>query len=214
MAGVKKHRVKETLLPVLLIILVLAIGVAIGGCSQQEKKTVQEKKVIPTQSPIKSSTEKKQDEYSNKESYATLQDQYNELKSEYDTLQSKYNSLKESYATLQDQYNELKQIANLEKSDTLVASEIVNQPEDSYTKWTFYLDYPGYIEVNVKSSTTTKTYVMCWYDSYGVSYKQRIDVGDSGIACFPVLPGTVYVAVGNYNLLSGATETVSVTYYY
>ena len=130
------------------------------------------------------------------------------------TKTSEYNSLKDSYTALQNQYNELKQIVDMEKSEVLVSSDVVNQPRDSYTYWTFNIDHPGYIEVNVKSSTTSKTYVMCWYNSYGVNYKQSIDVGDSGVAYFPVLPGTVYVAVGNYNILSGATETVSITYYY
>ncbi len=150
-----------------------------------------------------------QDKYRNLlNDYYNLQDNYNNLQDKYYILQSKYNDLQNDYSNLQGKYQNLLEIINLEKSKTLVKNENINQPAGYITQWTFDLSYPGYIEVNVQSSTTTKTYVKVWYSSYGVNFEQSVDVGNSGVAYFPVLPGTVNIAVGNYNLLSGASETV------
>jgi hypothetical protein len=34
------------------------------------------------------------------------------------------------------------------------------------------------------------------------------------LVCFPVLPGTINVDVGNSNLMNGATHTVTIEYWY
>jgi hypothetical protein len=96
-----------------------------------------------------------------------------------------------------------------------VNDQTVSQPAGSYTYWIFSANYAGYVVVSVQSSTTSNTYVGVSWSSYGVNYKNTITVGVSGTAVFPVLPtSSVEVVVGNSNLFTGATETVSITYWY
>jgi hypothetical protein len=52
------------------------------------------------------------------------------------------------------------------------------------------------------------------YSNYGINYNQQISVGSNGIATFPVMPSSIEVRIGNTDLLNGATETVTITYYY
>ena len=110
----------------------------------------------------------------------------------------------------------------LENETTLVSDYTVNQPAGSASALTFNIPYAGYIEVMVLSSTTTNTYVEIsgtyspsWAaPNTGWTYSSgRISVGTSGTVFFPVVPGTVTVAVGNTNAFSGATETVTIVYY-
>jgi hypothetical protein len=99
----------------------------------------------------------------------------------------------------------------------LVNSAIVSQPADSYTYWSFNTSnvwYAGYLSVNVSSSTSINTYVQVIYSVHGVNYDNTITVGASGTAVFPVLPASIEVRVGNTDLVNGATETVTITYYY
>jgi len=110
--------------------------------------------------------------------------------------------------------NELTSIVRLEKSTVLVNNQTISQPAYSYTYFTFSVSYPGYISVEILTSTTSNTYVRAIWSSYGVNYDQSITVGTSGTAVFPVLPSNVEIRIGNSNLLSGATETVTITYYY
>ncbi|MGQ9642140.1 MAG: hypothetical protein ACUVUF_08530 [Candidatus Bathycorpusculaceae bacterium] len=124
-------------------------------------------------------------------------------------------SLNSRIANLQTQVNELNSIIDLEKSTVWVYDQTISQPVSSYTYWTFSASYAGYIVVTVHTSTTDKTYVRVIWSSYGVDYDESITVGASGTAVFPVLPASsIEVRVGNRNLLSGATEIVSITYHY
>jgi cell division protein FtsB len=101
-----------------------------------------------------------------------------------------------------------------------VNDQTVSQPAGglgiSYTTWWGNIvDYAGYVSINVSSSTTNSTYANVVYSAYGVSYNNPISVGTSGTAYFPVLPSqNITVEVGNGNLVGGATETVTITYYY
>jgi hypothetical protein len=61
---------------------------------------------------------------------------------------------------------------------------------------------------------SSNTYVEVIWSSHGIDYSNKITIGTSGTAYFPVLPSNVEVRVGNTNLINGATETVTVTYYY
>lgn len=101
-------------------------------------------------------------------------------------------------------------------SETLVGYESISQPAGSYTQYTFSLSYPGYVEVIVSSSTTTKTYVEIYgYSEQGISYSTgQVDVGSSGTVSFPVLPGSVTIYIGNNNVINGATEQIEIVYYY
>ncbi|MFP3203081.1 MAG: hypothetical protein RXR43_12940 [Sulfolobus sp.] len=101
-------------------------------------------------------------------------------------------------------------------NETLVGYESISQPAGSYTQYTFSLSYPGYVEVIVYSSTTTKTYVeINGYSEQGISYSTgQVDIGSSGTVSFPVLPGSVTIYIGNNNLINGATEQIEIVYYY
>jgi len=105
-------------------------------------------------------------------------------------------------------------IINLKKSTVWIDRQTVSQPAGSYTYWRFYAPYAGYVSVRVHSSTTDNTYVRVIWSSHGVNYDHSITVGVSGTAVFPVLPGSIEIRVGNLNLFSGATETVTITYHY
>ncbi|MEM2027553.1 MAG: hypothetical protein QXG68_07050 [Candidatus Bathyarchaeia archaeon] len=118
-------------------------------------------------------------------------------------------------SALENRVNELTAIVNLEKSVVLVEKATISQPARSYTSWGFPVDYAGYITVVVHSSTTPNTYVRVKYSAFGVDYDNTITVGTSGIAVFPVLPcSNVEVIVGNTNLLTGATQTITIIYTY
>jgi hypothetical protein len=133
----------------------------------------------------------------------------------YVTLQSKINNLQNNMATLYDTVNSLNDIVNLNKVFMFVNHQTISQPASSYTLYTFSVDYAGYISVVVESSTTTNTYVRVIWSAYDVNYDERITVGASGEAVFPVLPcNNVQVRIGNENWLIGATETVSIGYHY
>ena len=112
------------------------------------------------------------------------------------------------------QVSNLTNIVNLAKSTIWVNSQTISQPANSYTYWNISASYAGYVSVNVQSSTTTNTYVEVVYSSHGVNYDNKIVVGTSGTAVFPILPASIEVRVGNTNLINGATETVTITYYY
>jgi hypothetical protein len=114
-------------------------------------------------------------------------------------------------------------LLHLENETTLVSNQTVNQPAGSASALTFNIPYAGYIEVMVLSSTTTNTYVeisgtysppSSWHSpNEGWTYDSgKIQVGTGGTVFFPVVPGTVMVAIGN-NANSSATATVTIVYY-
>ena len=144
---------------------------------------------------------------SSSQEISTLQSQIAELNQEINSLQSNINALNQEINTLTN-------IVNLQEQKTLVNQQTISQPAGSYDYWNFQLQYAGYIVVYVYSSTTTNTYVEVVWNYNGINYDQRITVGASGSAAFPVLPTTVQVRVGNTNIFNGATETVSIVYVY
>jgi len=129
--------------------------------------------------------------------------------------QNQITSKDSQIASLQNQVNNLNEIVNLAKSTVWVDSQTVSQPASSYVYWTVSASYAGYVSVWVQTSTTTNTYVRVIYSAYGVNYDHQIGVGTGGTAVFPLLPcSSIEIRVGNTNLLSGATETVTITYHY
>jgi len=128
---------------------------------------------------------------------------------------SQINSLNSQITSLQNQVNDLTDITNLAKSTVWVNDQTVSQPANSYTHWTCSASYAGYVSVWVQTSSATDTRVRVIYSSHGVDYDDEIGVGSSGTAVFPLLPSSnIEIRVGNHNLVSGATETVTITYYY
>jgi hypothetical protein len=137
--------------------------------------------------------------------------EFNSLFTEYNSLNAEYGS----YVTAHGWTNtEVSDIANLAYSDIWVNNQTVSQPASYYSYWTVSTGYAGYVSVNVQSSTTTNTFVEVVWSAYGISYDNKITVGASGTAVFPVLPASIQVRVGNTNLANGATETVTIIYYY
>jgi type II secretory pathway pseudopilin PulG len=154
-------------------------------------------------------------------STTSLQSQINDLNSTYNSYVSththtndEYNSLNSQNTNLQNQVDNLTSTLNLTKSDVWVASQTVSQPAGTYNFWTHSATYAGYVKVNVESSNTDKTYIEVLWSSYGVNYDYNLSVGVSGTGVFPVLPSSVEARIGNSNALNGATETVTITYYY
>lgn len=112
----------------------------------------------------------------------------------------------------------LTDIINLAKSSVLASSQTVSQGANSYTIWTFSVDYAGYVSVLLEDFEPTRTDnagVEVIYSSHGVSYYDHITIGVGATAVFPVLPtSNLIVKVGNGYWFNGATETVTITYHY
>ncbi|MGD0160427.1 MAG: hypothetical protein ABSB89_09035 [Candidatus Bathyarchaeia archaeon] len=144
---------------------------------------------------------------------------YNDYVSTHHHTDSDYGSLNTQNTNLQNQVNGLNTALNLGNSTVWVSDQTVSQPAGglgiSYTTWAESASYAGYVSISVTSSTTASTDANVVYSAYGVSYNNPITVGTSGTANFPVLPSSsITVEVGNGNLVGGATETVTITYYY
>jgi len=147
--------------------------------------------------------------------YNSLITQITNLQNQVSSLNSTINSLNTQITNLQNQVADLTNIVNLVKNTTWVDDQTVSQPANSYTSWTFSASYAGYVSVWVQTSSATDTRVRVIYSSHGVDYDGEIGVGSSGTAVFPLLPSSnIEIRVGNHNLVSGATETVTITYYY
>ena len=114
---------------------------------------------------------------------------------------------------LNGQVLSLNEAVNLKKAEYWLVSETVNQPANSFSSWNFTAKYAGYLWVNVQSSTSTETYIQVNYSAYGVTYINRVNVGSHGSSTFPILPSQIQIIVGNSNLINGATEVVTATYY-
>jgi hypothetical protein len=140
---------------------------------------------------------------------------YSSLQGQITNLQNQITLLNAQTTLLNAQISNLTNIVNLAKSTVWVNNQTITQPSYHYTSWTKSASYAGYVSVNVQSSTTSNTYVEVIWSAYSGGYDNRTTVGASGTAVFPVLPSsTIEIRVGNTNLLNGATETVTVTYYY
>lgn len=149
----------------------------------------------------------------------SLQTTYNNYVNDHHRTDEEYNSLSSQNTNLQNQVSDLTTTLNLGKSAVWVNDQTVSQPAGglgiSYTTWSESASYAGYVSITVLSSTTTKTYANVVYSANGVNFDHSINVGTSGTAYFPVLSSSsITVEVGNGNLSNGATETVTITYYY
>lgn len=156
--------------------------------------------------------------------YAThshTDDEYNNLQSSLNSLQSTYSGYQASHSHTDTDYNSqssqlstANSINNLQKSTVWLPSTTVNQNGGSYVYYTYSANYAGYVSVNVQSSTTTNQYIEVVWSANGVSYDNKVTVGNQGTAVFPVLPANVQIRIGNTNLLNGATATLTITYVY
>jgi len=169
-------------------------------------------------------------------SVTNLQNQLNQLQDTYDSYvashnhnDSEYNSLQSTYYdyviihgwtdseynALQDQVSDLTSTLSLGKSTVWVNNQTISQPASSYTTWNFSASYAGYVSIWIQSSNVSGTHVKAIYSAYGVNLNQEIVVSAGNPATFPILPASnIQIEVGNDNLVNGATETVTITYYY
>lgn len=115
---------------------------------------------------------------------------------------------------LQNHMSELSDIIGFACSRDWITNQTVSQPANSYSSWRNVTSYAGILHVSVLSSTTDKTYVEVIYKTQGIDYDQRIEVGSSGLASFPIMPTWIEVRVGNSDIINGATETVSIVFSY
>ena len=155
----------------------------------------------------------------------TLSSINNELNSKNSTIQSLNSqiiSLNNQIADLKAQLNtsngtiaNLQEILSLNETTVEISDQTISQPAGYYNYRTFSIPYAGYIVVEVLSSTSKNTYAIFSWSSYGVDYSDSVTVGSIGTVNFPVLPSSnVVVGVGNSDLIIGATETVTILYYY
>jgi hypothetical protein len=133
----------------------------------------------------------------------------------YSHTNSDYNSLSTQNTNLQNQVNADNTIISLSNSTIWVNDQTVEQGAGSFNTWTETANYAGYVVVSVLSSTVSGTHVEVIYSAYGASFDQTQVVSAGYTAVFPLLPcSDITVGVGNGNILSSATETVTITYYY
>jgi hypothetical protein len=127
-----------------------------------------------------------------------------------------YNSYVADHHHTDEDYTNFYNISNLADSAVWVNDQTISQPAGASTSWTEPVNYAGYVSVSVQTSSVAGTHVRVTYSAYGVSFDQEIVVSAGGTAVFPILPSNVTVEVGNSNniLEGGATENVTITYYY
>ena len=141
--------------------------------------------------------------------------QINTLNSEISSLNNQITNLNAQLNTSNSTIANLQEILSLSGTTVEINGQTISQPAGYYTYWTLSIPYAGYIVVEVLSSTSTNTYAIVSWSSYGVNYSDSVTVGSSGTVNFPVLPSSnVVVGVGNSDLIIGATETVTILYYY
>lgn len=105
-------------------------------------------------------------------------------------------------------------VSHLNESDVMVNSQSFTQdPSANTVIWQDAVNYAGYVAVTAQASSNT-TYIQTVYTYNGVNYNQNINVGTSGTAYFPVLPGLLEISLGNIESTNSNTGTVSAIYYY
>ena len=144
---------------------------------------------------------------------------YDNQVNQYNNYVADHHHTDEDYDALSSQNANLINITNLAKSIVWEDNDSIQQPAGQYTNWTESVNYAGYVSVWVQSSnaSTPVAHVAVTYSTlYGVSFSQEIVVSVGGKAVFPVLPSNITVFVGNGNLgfEGGASETVTITYFY
>jgi uncharacterized coiled-coil protein SlyX len=135
---------------------------------------------------------------------------------QYNNYVADHHHSDEDYNTTSSQNTNLNNITNLADSIVWENNDSIQQPAGQYTNWTESVEYAGYVSVWVQSSDVTSTHVAVSYSAYGVSFNQEVVVSVGGTAVFPILPSNITVFVGNGNLgfEGGASETVTITYFY
>ena len=146
---------------------------------------------------------------------SNLNQQVNLLQSQSTISKAEISQLSAEVNSTQAQLNSSNSINNLQSSTTILNDQTINQPASSYSYYTLSASYAGYFDVDVQSSSSSNTYVTVIWSAYGVSYSNTQTVGVQGSADFVVLPSSsIEVEIGNTNLVSGNSVTLSIFYYY
>jgi hypothetical protein len=133
---------------------------------------------------------------------------------EYFSANSQLADAKSQVTSLQSDKTDLNAIISLQDSTVWMNNQVVQQQAGTYIPYSYTANYPGYVKVQVQS-TTNSQYVEVIWSANGVNYDNKIVVGASGTAVFPVLPSSLQIRIGNGNIISpGASATTSITYYY
>jgi hypothetical protein len=130
------------------------------------------------------------------------------------------NSQNSKISGLNSQIGNLTGIVNLQKTLVAANNQTVSQGNGEYSNFSLSASYAGFVVVQVLSSTVSGTWVEASWSIHGLNYYQAytgshaISAGNSAV--FPVLPSTITIGVGNGLSIpsSGATETITITYFY
>ncbi len=118
---------------------------------------------------------------------------------------------------LQGEISRLQNVLYMNASATLISSQGFQLDANSnMTIWdepNTPLFYAGFVTVSVSSSSNT-TFVELAYSSYGLVYDSVVNVGTSGTAYFPVLPGPIVISLGSFEANSTVTGTAVAMYFY
>ncbi len=222
----KTHGISRTFL-VTLIVLIIVAGVFVWYYVAASGQISRANSLISTLSSEKQSLQAElssaSSEISTLESQvSSLETQLSSTNAQISSLQSQLSSggseianLQAQISSLQSQNSNLQSIVNLSQSSTQASSVTVNQAAGqlSLVK-SFSASYAGYIVVS-GTSTTTNGYIMVTDSFSGYPYNSTTySFGTGATRIIPLLPGTVSVYFGNTNFSSGATATITVTYYY
>jgi uncharacterized protein YoxC len=143
----------------------------------------------------------------------TLQNQISSLT----TTSTNAEVLQTQVKNLQLEIQSLNNILNMNVSAILVEKQpFLQELTTNLTIWgqeNQPLVYAGYVTVEIESSSDMM-YVELSYTSYGVVYDNVVTMGN-GTAVFPVLPGYVFIVVGNNEATADTvTGTMAATYHY
>jgi hypothetical protein len=131
-----------------------------------------------------------------------------------DGNKTEYNDYVATHHYTDTDYNLLQSIANLGEQQVILDQYTTNQGANTHSYVTgFQANYAGYLHISL-TSTTTNAYVIVEYWFQGRLFSVTKSIGTSGEAYFPLMPSSIAIYVGNTNLLNGATETITATYYY
>jgi TolA-binding protein len=133
-------------------------------------------------------------------------------------LENQLEQANNAIASLRGNYDEVIQsylnIIYLQSSGLLISgadfSQNANQSAQVFLQ---PLEYAGFVRIDIESNSTT-TYAQVIYNSLGVNFNQKITIGESGSASFPVLPGEIEILVGNEESNNSVSGIVTANYVY
>jgi len=141
---------------------------------------------------------------------------YNSYSGEHSHTNVEYQNLTTTTVYLEQQITNLESILDSNLSIVWINNN-VTVSSDNYTAWYEYAQWAGYVSIEISNANSSLYYTNIVYSFHGVyQYNARpLNYGTSGTEIFLVPSFSyVYIEVGNNDMVNGATETVTVTYYY